>query len=401
MSPRRDESLDESIEEAIAALVAVGEPVPPDIVWEMVEPPVRRGEFLAALRSDRRVRIDDEGWVSFRADARIPARPGDRSATAIDLVIDALTAAGEPMTFESIQTATGDQYSARSLKSRIAEDARIMRTDRDSFGLTEWGFEPYDGLVNMMKRSIERQGGEAAIDDIISDLARRFTFKERSVRTFARSEEFISAGRGRIRIREDHERTEEQPAPTSSSPNCVVMDRRWALRVTIDDRLLAGYSVDLPPGFGMVLGVPRGDYAQLEAEDGWVLGVSRKVLNDSLGRLRPVAESIGLEPGDVLFVIAPRRKTERIAFRYLRFEELAEMDEHERVAALLGIDAALDTTTVARALDMPTRSTAAALVATLRRRGEEALADELESVLDESGTHGAVDAADIADALGF
>lgn len=401
MSPPRDDVLREFIDEAIATLIAVDEPMPPDVVWEMLEPPVRQGEFLAALRSDRRVRITDDGWIEFRKDARVVTRRGDRPAAAIDLVIDVLEAAGEPMSFESIYSATGGHYSEGSLKNRLSDEPRIMRTDRDAFGLTEWGFEPYDGLVNMMKRSIERQGGVASIDDIIADLATRFTFKERSVRTFARTDEFISAGRGRIRIREDHEREEEQPAPTSSSPDCVVIDRRWALRVTIDDRLLSGYSVDLPPGFGRVLGVSRGDYAKVEAEDDWVLGVSRRVMNDSLGRLRPVAESIGLEAGDVLFVIAPRTKKEKVAFRHHRFEELAEMEEDARVAALLGIDAALDTAAVARALDMPMRSSAAALIGTLRRRGEEGLADELASALGEDRSGSVVDSADIAEALGL
>ena len=401
MTSSRSEALREAMDEAVATLIAVDEPLPPEVVWEMLEPDVRRAEFLAALRSDRRVRLTDEGWVEFRPGARVAASSDRPKVSAVDVIVDALEASGEPMTFDRIHAAAGTDYSEESLKSRLSADPRIIRTDREAFGLAEWGLEPYDGLVNMMKRSIERQGGTAAIDDIISDLAKRFTFKERSVRTFARTDEFISAGRGRIRVREQHERPEEQEAPTSASRGCVIIDHRWALRVTIDERLLSGYSVDLPQGFGRALGVARGEYARIDTDNGAKLGVSRRVMNDSLGRLRPVAESLGLEPGDVLFVIAPRTKREQVSFRAIEFEELAEMEDADRVAALLGIEGEVDAPTVARALGMPARSSVMALVTTLRNRGEPDLADDLASVLLDGDDVGGVDAADIAEALGF
>jgi hypothetical protein len=399
------EDISESIDEAVAALLAIGEPIPADVLWEIMEPASPCEQFTARLQADSRVRINDQGWVELCSIHVIHrSRPGTRRArvSIMDRLFDVLKSHGEPMLFSVLSDSDDHRLSDQRLKSRLSSDARFMRTDRDTYGLTEWGLEPYDSVIGLMKRSIERQGGVASIADIVTDLKARFTVNERSIRTFAQTDAFVKVGRGRLRVRGADEHVEEQEEPTSASRDCVVIDRRWAFRVAIDERILSGFSVKLPAGFGRALGVRRNEYRRVDAVGGHSLGVSRKSTQDSLGRLRHVVEWLGLEAGDLLFVIAPAHPSDEIEFRAERFEELAEMTVEARVAALLGLRTKLDATGAAVALGMNPNSSPAAVVATLRRRGEEDLADDLASVIvGRTGSRDSVNADDIADALGW
>lgn len=396
--------LSESIDEAIATLLAIGEAIPADVLWEMLEPPCHREAFTERLESDRRVRLTEQGWVELRStDVIHRPRPGTRrvGVSITDRLFEVLQSHGEPMHFSDLSEAHDHRLTDQRLKSRLSSDARFMRTDRDTYGLTEWGLEPYDSLIGLMKRSIERQGGVASLSDIITDLKGRFTVNERSIRTFAQTDAFVKVGRGRLRVRGEHEHVDEQEAPTSASRDCVMIDGRWALRVSLDERILSGFSVQLPPGFGRALGVRRNEYRRVPAMGGHSLGVSRKSLNDSLGRLRRVVEWLRLEAGDILFVIAPANPSDEVEFRAARFEDLAEMPAESRVAALLGLTTRLDATSAATALGMSPNSSPAAVVATLRGRGESELAEDLGSIIVGRTDSESVGIKDIADALGW
>lgn len=398
------DGLTESIDEAIAAVLAIGEAVPAEVLWEMLEPPCGREEFTERLESDSRVRLTEQGWVELRSpDVIHRRRPGTRrvGASIMDRMFDVLQSHGEPMNFVDLSESLKHRLTDHRLKSRLSGDARFMRTDRDAYGLTEWGLEPYDSLVGLIKRSIERQGGVASIGDIIIDLKARFTVNEQSIRTFAQTDAFVKVGRGMIRVRGENEHVDEQEEPTSASKDCVKIERRWAFRVKLDDRILSGFSAQLPPGFGRALGVRRNEYRRVPAVGGHSLGVSRKSLNDSLGRLRYIAEWLGLESGDVLFVIAPAHPSEEVEFRAARFGDLAEMPVERRVANLLGLSTRLDATSAATALGMPPNSSPAAVIATLRTRGEEELAGELASIIVKKTRDGSVSVDDIADVLGW
>jgi hypothetical protein len=318
----------------------------------------------------------------------------------MDRIVDILESAGEPLPIDAFEGVV-ERIGEKSLKSRMSAEERIVRTDREMYGLAEWGLEVYDGIVNLMKRSLERHGGVAHVDELITDITARFSVKASSIRTNAQSDAFVAIGAGRIRIRGADEEVDELDTPTSASPRCVIIGGRWAFRVAIDERLLSGFSVQLPPGFGRALGVRRNDYGKVRAAGGLHLGVSRKGLNDSLGRLRPVAEQHALEQGDVLFVIAPGTDDDEVDFRALRFEELAELSDAGRTALLLGIEGALDTEAAATALGLQPTSGVRAVVSTLRTRGEEALADDLECALQGEDDAEGIRDGDIAALLGL
>jgi hypothetical protein len=186
-------------------------------------------------------------------------------------------------------------------------------------------------------------------------------------------------------------RMSEQDGPTSDSRDCVVVRGRWALRVEIDDRVLNGDRVPLPRGFGHALGVPRNTSKRVGTVGGHRLGVSRKPKSESLGQLRSVVEWLGLESGDILFIISPSHPADEVEFRTVPAAEIAEMNEERRVAALLGIIGALDPEGAAEALGLSASSSPATVVAVLRRRGEAELADALAAVLESMwGKHAGV-----------
>jgi hypothetical protein len=173
-----------------------------------------------------------------------------------------------------------------------------------------------------------------------------------------------------------------QDGPTSESRDCVVIRGRWALRVEIDDRVLTGNRIPLPRGFGHALGVPRNTSKKVDTVGGHRLGVSRKPTSESLGQFKSVVEWLGLELGDILFIISPSNSADEVEFRTVSAAEIAKMNEERRVATLLGIAETLDREGAAEALGLSASSSPATVVAVLRRRGEAELADTLASVLE-------------------
>lgn len=395
------------IERAIEILWVVGRPARIghlSLIAELIDPASRT---IESAREDDRLRMEGESHLALRDGRRSPVPaswawtppPGERRRQ-VEVAVRVLQQRGSPMPFDELEAAVSQHVSTRRLRNAITSSSVINRADRDDFGLSEWSHEPYDSIEGLIRRHIERSGGEATLEAIVADLTSRFTVKEASIRAFAKTDAFVPTGPGTIRNREHGEEVEEKDQPISALRDCSIRDGRWSIRMRVDAPLLRGFSRVVPAGFARHLGVQRRTSVRLPTALGLPITVVRKGMNDHIGRLRPIAESLGLTEGDVLVLLAPGEGKEAVSFDAIPRQRLDEATPEERIGLLLGVERPIGTSDLATALDMPATSTVAALAASLRIRGEAALADDVEAALASADRAGpATD--DIAGLLGL
>lgn len=311
-----------------------------------------------------------------------------------------LRGTGSPIAFDDIVEVLRVGDRARSLRNAMLLDDRIVRVDKDLFALEEWGLAAYSTVRDLMRQEIEASGGEAAVADIKGNLTARYDIKASSIDAYARSPDFVRVKPGVIRLRGADEEVEGHERPLHSLRGCVRIGRRWALRVEVTASLLKGFSVLLPSGLARHFGVPQGESAMLRTDRSDEISVVRRGLQDHIGRLRWVAEELGLSEGDVLFVLLPERRGGRISFSGLSHAGIGRAKPRRRAGMLLGQDGDLSLALACSALGMPRSSRAAEVADRLRSRGEDELAALVGEVLGEGTTTG-VDTSDIARMLGL
>jgi predicted transcriptional regulator len=301
---------------------------------------------------------------------------------------------GAPLPFDSIVEALGEER-ARSLRNGLLTDERIVRVDRDVFALAEWGLPIYTSVRDLVRQEVERAGGQARIADIKASLSARFSITPAMVVAQSRSPEFAMVAPGVIRMRVEGEAFDDVEMPLESLRDCVRIGRRWALRVEVGSALLKGHSVTLPPGLGRHFGVPKGRNARLVTDRSGTISLGRNGITDTVGRLRWVAEELGLSEGAVLFILLPERSGGRISFSGVARRTLDGARPARRAGLLLGMQDDLTLAAARGALGLTRGSRPADVVDRLRSRGEDGLAVLVGEVL---GVDGEVDAVATVDA---
>ncbi len=386
----RPPQVDDRVEAHIEMLwvLGEGEEVIVEDLLAMVPSDLSADELSALMERDDRLLLGQDGRIRIRGDAKslVPSAwrwtpPRGERARQMEIAIGVLRSTGRPMPFEELETAVGSLITTRRLRHNLSGIAEVNRADRDTFALAEWGHEAYDTVESLIKRHIERDGGEARIIDIITDLTARFSVKAATVRVYAKTDAFVRTSPGTIRVRLPDEEIEEDPQPVSAIPRCFVIDGRRSLHVLVDEKLLRGFSPTIPQGFAHHLKVRRQTSELLPTDDGRKVSVVRRGMHDVMGRLRPIAESLSLRPGDLLIVSAPKGGPGPLSFAGIKRDYLEGLSPAERLTTLMGLEGPADTRSVAQSLGMPVRSTATALAGALRVRGEPELAADVLEVL--------------------
>ena len=323
-----------------------------------------------------------------------------RNVSMNEMAVHQLRRAGTPLAFEDLVEVLEAGDRVRSLRNAMLSDDRIVRVDRAVFALEVWGLPEYSTVRDLMRQDIEAAGGQAAVSDIVERLTARYDVKAASIVAYSRGDEFVRVAPGVIRLRADDEPIEDVERPIESLRGCVQVGRRWAFRIEVTASLLRGFSVLLPNGLAPHFGVLAGESVTLRTDRSGVVSVVRRGLQDNMGRLRWVAEELGLVDGDVLLVLLPERAGGRLSFSGVRRIDLEQADAPRRADLLLGQDADLSLDLARRALGMPRGTRPSEVTARLRARGEDALAALVGEVLGE-GSVTDVDTSDIARMLGL
>ena len=160
-----------------------------------------------------------------------------------------LAVAGEPLTPEALQERIGEDYSLVGIRNQLTADDRFRRVDRNRYGLTRWGGEEYLGIREMIAREIERAGGEASVNTVVTNLTGRYDVSESSVRAYAGGPGFERTQRGWIRVAGAEAEPYSPRKDVSETRRCFrSRDGRWWHRVDVNAEHLRGSGSPLPTG---------------------------------------------------------------------------------------------------------------------------------------------------------
>ncbi|GAT69699.1 DNA-directed RNA polymerase sigma-70 factor [Planomonospora sphaerica] len=212
-----------------------------------------------------------------------------------------LAVAGGALTPEEIQERIGEDYSLVGIRNQLTADDRFLRLDRNKYGLTRWGGEQYLGIREMIAREIERAGGEAPVNTIVTNLTSRYDVSESSVRAYAGGPGFERTQRGWIRVA-GAEQSDYQPRrDVASTRRCFrSRDGRWWHRVDVNAEHLRGSGSPLPTGFAAYLGMAPGGQLTASTPSGDVVISWHN--QPTMGSIRPILVAAGASEGDHVFL---------------------------------------------------------------------------------------------------
>lgn len=335
---------------------------------------VDRAELDADLL-ERGVRAEflDFAVDSIKGLARVDDAVVRWGASVVDRACALLALHGQPMEVSELHDVLGG--SLRSLRGRLFDDQRITRVSRNGVGLSTWGAEAYDGVVNAMIRRVEDHG-ELVLDDLAAELAAQFGVSANSVAMYSAAPVF-ETGAGKIRLRDSVEtfvpRSEPHKVAGLFQQSANVL--RW--NVTVDKDLKRGSGRALPTEIGTFLGVTPGVHIKVHGSVkdipiGWS---ETSHTGPSIGSLKAYVDDLGAETGDVLQLRFDRR--DRSLHVALRPQASTGANRPAVLAWLTGMP-----TTVTEDLDALAASIHVApedLETTLRARGDSVVADVVAS----------------------
>jgi hypothetical protein len=213
-----------------------------------------------------------------------------------------LAIAGKPLAPEEIQERIGEDYSLVGIRNQLTADNRFLRVDRNKYGLARWGGEQYLGIREMIAREIERAGGEASVNTIVTSLTGRYDVSESSVRAYAGGPGFERTQRGWIRVAGQEQGEGYSPRrDVSETRRCFrSRDGRWWHRVDVNAEHLRGSGSPLPTGFAAHLGMAPGGQLTASAPSGDVVISWHN--QPTMGSIRPVLVEYGAQEGDHIFL---------------------------------------------------------------------------------------------------
>ena len=176
---------------------------------------------------------------------------------ASDRAVRALREQNSPLASSQLAQFCG--VSQGTLLNAVGNDDRIVRLDRDRYGLTQWNFYEYDGIIGSIHKALEALGEMTPIDKVAEWVTEQFNVEWSSVISYAtRHHDFVTST-GKVRRR----RNDEEPDWTKSQElgevgDCLYIDGRPALRVVIDANLWRGSGQPVPRAWADKAGVNPG-----------------------------------------------------------------------------------------------------------------------------------------------
>lgn len=163
---------------------------------------VRYGEELPAnvqkiVHRILNATLSEHGWI---VDAVAPAvhaannGHGALQGTLKQRAWKVLEEADHPLSTASLVSKMGDPVNERSLKVQLAADMRFMRSDIDSWALSDWQLRPYTSVRELVGEEVDKAGGSVDSDQLIRDLTQAFSIKESTVRQVMSSPPFTARG---------------------------------------------------------------------------------------------------------------------------------------------------------------------------------------------------------------
>lgn len=163
---------------------------------------VRYGEELPAnvqkiVHRILNATLSEHGWIVEDAAPATHAANNGHGAlqgTLKQRAWKVLEEADHPLSTASIVSKMGDLVNERSLKAQLAADMRFMRSDIDSWALSDWQLRPYTSVRELVGEEVDKAGGSVDSNQLIRDLTQAFSIKESTVRQVMSSSPFTVRG---------------------------------------------------------------------------------------------------------------------------------------------------------------------------------------------------------------
>ena len=220
---------------------------------------------------------------------------------AADRAVVALKERTSPLTLAELAEIC--RVSSETLLNTVGNDDRIVRLDRNKFGLAQWSFFAYDGIVGSIHKALDELGDTTSLDAVAEWVTERFNVEWRSVvSTATRHHDFVTSN-GKVRRRRiDEERNWTSSQGLGEVGDCLLIDGRPALRVVIDANLWRGSGQPVPRLWADKADLTPGNRMKIKAGQDSI-NVSWVGSEPTLGSLRTLASRNGWPQEGIGFLI--------------------------------------------------------------------------------------------------
>ena len=176
---------------------------------------------------------------------------------ASDRAIRALEEQNSPLDLD--QLAQICAVSPGTLLNYINWDERLVRLDRNVYGLKKWGHQEYDGVVGSIRKALAAMGGSGHLEDIADWVTERFDVSWNSVMSYACSHHDFITEKGIVRLRKPDELIDIAVSrDLGEIGDCLEIDGCPTLRVVIDATMWRGSGRPVPRSWATKLGLRPG-----------------------------------------------------------------------------------------------------------------------------------------------
>jgi hypothetical protein len=320
------------------------------------------GIALSYLESQVALRRFGDVWVRWS---------GDTTANMAEAVLHVLGAAA---TAEAILATIGSgaNTSLATVNGTLSEDCRFIRASRRTWGLRAWGITGYAGIAHAIGARIDARGGNAKVEDLITDLLAMYPdVAESSIKTYTSTLEFVTNG-GMVRRRTAADEWPAVPPLKTVRGAFRYGDNEIRLALPVTAEVLRGSGQAIHPAVAAAVGIAPGERRVFASPHGdvtvfWKLS---STTGANVGSLRAQAVALEATTHDTL-VLAFRLDDASLEVTRLGPAEPAP----RRLAQLLGH--AVRNPTAALAASLKCRRSDVAAV--LRARGDGDLVALLDS----------------------
>jgi hypothetical protein len=253
------------------------------------------------------------------------------TGTLADKLAAVLQVRGEPMSKVELANAVGEG-SAGTLVNYLGWDPRFVRAGKGVYGLKEWGFGEYEGIVSTMLAELDRHGGLASLEEL-REAVRGVGASPNSVAFYTGGLLFVEED-GKYRRRTKAELADVRPGPAVDAAGCFRGHEGWMFLHVVSGETLRGSGLHVPTRFCEAIGVTG---ANREATFTSAYGPISFQLTDqanlTVSSLRRPAAQLGCTVGDHLFVECGDTT---VAVRAVRRADLDTMTPGEKAVAEIG-----------------------------------------------------------------
>jgi hypothetical protein len=324
-------------------------------------------------------RTEARDWIvsvgGFRIHDDVLVRWGGSMADKAEVM---LRLAGIPMSRDQLATGLGPGTNRRSMVNQLYRDPRFKRTGVRHFGLADWEHDEYTGVADEIAQEIDRQGGEASMDHLVTFVSSTYGVSPTSVRAYALGPQFERSPSGSIRLRAESRPSGRRAAPEATRGAFVVYGA-WSYRIRVTDQHLRGSGSVLPASIAHLFGLEPLGTVDLASPWGQIR-LTWPSLSPHLSSIRAPLEGFHAHEGDLVFLLVRDATADLTHVPRSHLDRLQGLD---RLAAEVGGDptAGDPLQIAARALGLDPGSGRTTVARRLLARGE----DELAALISDEG----------------